>query len=757
MLETNIRIVRFGTKLRLRTRVLKVEGSEEPPKLGEIAVSVLRRECRLTSVVAGSSLLALTSESVRKVEHDREGRRVVIHDTGESRELRFSNPSDRPLMAQLLERQLSLCASQVNAWWELDSLRIWYERDSFDAASGIGAWRRYEFSAIPIDGVGIGLIVDAGTAFITQGSVADYFRKNGDGKSDRQREFNRLTARQQEQKGTLIYDNGLGRYKCWFEGWMDGATVANAGPIKARGREYGSLFEYATKECRRNLAADAPVARVSFNGLEGAQMVPADWLRIRVMNDSVPGRLKKVDKLCPAERCRLIEGFWDKLGPHPLGQGLPGLERGFWHPSSEQILKLRIPTLLFGDDHPLERPETDGVGDLKKNFRERERYLAKYGCWLVPKTLLRTVHLAIRKDCGELTAAWLAAGIQNRLSVWTRKHMSVELVCADTLDALKQKLRDVAEPGLAVVVFPDHDPATYHDLEYDLNEWRIKRITERQLARNAEYLPDEEPDDDVPETDSADWESFVDKCALDVLELLECVPYIPVATPNYEARLGIDVGHTRRHFALSLVVLRPDGREWQFRAETKVSGKADYKREGINRKILADEIADLAQCAAQAGIKGINSLLGVRDGRECGDEAEAFEDARLEMERCGFLSSGALIEVIDFYKNSVKGIRLWERGTDGRVRQGKEGTAVLLGEGVAVAQFTGAATLTQGTAEPVMLISRTGKVQGAVEDAFASSQCNWASPSVAQRLPIELKRTDDELKRRLAQEVRRIR
>jgi len=85
------------------------------------------------------------------------------------------------------------------------------------------------------------------------------------------------------------------------------------------------------------------------------------------------------------------------------------------------------------------------------------------------------------------------------------------------------------------------------------------------------------------------------------------------------------------------------------------------------------------------------------------------------------------------------------------------GPKASLGEGVAVAQFTGAATLTQGTAEPVMLISRTGKVQGAVEDAFASSQCNWASPSVAQRLPIELKRTDDELKRRLAQEVRRIR
>src|SRR5713101_186788 len=106
MIETNIRIVKYGATLRLRTRVLKFEGSEEPPKLGEIAVSVLRRERWLASVVSGNSLLALTPQLVRKVEQDKEGRRVVIQDTEESRELRFSNPADRLLMAQLLERQL---------------------------------------------------------------------------------------------------------------------------------------------------------------------------------------------------------------------------------------------------------------------------------------------------------------------------------------------------------------------------------------------------------------------------------------------------------------------------------------------------------------------------------------------------------------------------------------------------------------------------------------------------------------------------
>jgi hypothetical protein len=754
MLETNIRIVRFGTKLRLRTRVLKFEGSELPPKLGEIAVSVLRRERRLASVVSGGTLLALTSDPVREVEQDKNGRKMLIQDTGESRELRFSNTADRHLMAQLLERQLELRVSGLNSLWSLDSLRIWYERNYFDAASGIAAWRRYELSAVIIDNVGIGFAVDVGTAFITQSSVADYFVRGTD---ESLREFNRLTSRQKEQKGTLIYNNGIGRYKCWFEGWSEGITVSNTGIIPARGREYESLYEYVKEECRRSLTPNAPVARVSFSGLEGTQKVPAEWLQIRVMNESVPGRLKKVDKVCPAERCRLIEGFWDRLGTNPLGQGLPGLEKGFWQPSREKTLRLHIPPLLFGDDHVLEGPEADTIGEIKKNFRDRENYLAKYGCWYIPQTVLRTVHLAMRNCCGELTASWLAAGIQSRLTTWMKRQMSVELICEDTLDALKQKLRQVEEPGLAVTVFPDDDPATYHDLEYDLSEWRIKRITERQLARQAANLPEEEPEEDDADTGSSSWESFVDKCALNILELLECVPYIPVSVPHYEARLGIDVGHTRRHFALSLVVLRPDGQSWQFRAETNVSGKVDYKKEEINQKILADAIVELTKLAAQAGVKGIKSLLGVRDGRECGGEAEAFEDARAEMEESGFLTKDAVIEVVDFYKNSVKGIRIWERCSDGQVRQAKEGSGVLLSERLVVAQFTGAATLTQGTAEPVMLMARAGKVRKVIEDEFLFSQCNWASPSVAQRLPIELKRTDDELGHRMAQEVRRIR
>jgi len=753
MLETNIRIVGTGANLRLQTRVLEIEAGDDSPKTGEIAVSFLRRDRSVASVVSRNSLLALASQPVRTVER-KAGKRMVIRDTGRTRELTFSNPGDRLLLASLLERQLELQVNRSDQWWSLDSLRIWYERESFDASNRIAAWRRYELAAVVIEGEGIGLVVDVGTAFITQESVADYFVKGASG--HRKDEFLRLTSRQQEQKGTLIYDNGRGRFKCYFDQWGDGMTCSTTGAIDARGHEYESLYAYALAECPRDIRADAPVALVSFEGL-GTQKVPAEWLQIRVMNDSVPGRLKQIDKICPADRSRKIEAFWRKLGPCPLGRSLPDPVSGFWRPNAKRVVRLRIPALVFGSGHVLAAPETDSISDLRANFRDRERYLAKYGCWYVPQTVLRTIHLAIRRNCGEATASWLALGLQKCLSTWTGKQISVELITDDSLDGLKKKLRQIAEPGLAVIVFPDSDPATYHDLEYELDEWRIKRITERQLARKAAELPSEEPAKDTAETGSSRWETFVDKCALNVLELLECIPYIPASTPSYEARFGIDVGYTRRHFAVSLIVWRRVGERWQFWADTTVCAKADFKREQINRKILADVCVGLAKRAAQAGITGINSVLSVRDGKECGDETEAFEDARSEMESCGFLSQSAEIDDIDFYKNSVKGIRIWERDRNGQVHQAIEGSAVRLSERVVVAQFTGAATLNQGTAEPVITVSRSGKALSALEDEFDLSHCNWASPSVAQRLPIELKRTDDELSHRMAQEVRRIR
>src|SRR5205823_4047882 len=102
----------------------------------------------------------------------------------------------------------------------------------------------------------------------------------------------------------------------------------------------------------------------------------------------------------------------------------------------------------------------------------------------------------------------------------------------------------------------------------------------------------------------------------------------------------------------------------------------------------------------------LGSLLVLRDGRECGKELEGIEGAKLDLVKEGFITADARIDLVDFHKDSVKGIRLWDV-VDGDVRNVMEGTYVSLGGRDAVLANTGCVTLNQGTAGPVMLSART--------------------------------------------------
>jgi len=136
----------------------------------------------------------------------------------------------------------------------------------------------------------------------------------------------------------------------------------------------------------------------------------------------------------------------------------------------------------------------------------------------------------------------------------------------------------------------------------------------------------------------------------------------------------------------------------------------------------------------------------------------AVVEAQQKLISIGLLTNVAQVHTVDFHKTSAKGIRLWERIRDGEVRHALEGTALLLDKSTVVLVNTGAATLRQGTAEPLMLVARDEGIDmiKVASDVHAFCHLNWSSPRVAQRFPLALKRTDDELKNRAAQEIRRI-
>jgi len=70
-----------------------------------------------------------------------------------------------------------------------------------------------------------------------------------------------------------------------------------------------------------------------------------------------------------------------------------------------------------------------------------------------------------------------------------------------------------------------------------------------------------------------------------------------------------------------------------------------------------------------------------------------------------------------------------------------------------------ATTSSQGTADPLVLTATHDGVDmlAVASDVFATAQLNWSNPRVAQRLPTPLRRTDQILEERRAQEIRGLR
>ena len=756
MTETNIRIVNPGTELSLDTRYAQIEAQDSSPDLAERACSVLRTRYRLAAVPCPGmpGILVATQDPIQSVTLQGDDWSIEVRDGGETRHLRFANPEDTQILAELVWRCM-LTQIERTDLWRIRSLHNWYQPESFEVVKDIAAYRRYEISTIPIESVGVGISVDIGTAFFTTQTVADFFRNDisEQGQQRQKERFKFLSQRQQGQKGTLLYSLNQSKHDCYFEKYLQGITCATTGKRRIRGRDYESLLDYyRQKYPSLQVDADAPVASVSFRGLDYAQPVAARRLRLRVMNEALPRELKQVDKIPPDDRCALISGFWKLLGDYPLGRGKPGVRPRFWQPRNGRAMHIKPPDLLFAGQQVVSAPRNESIEEWEKYYRLRHTILNKEGCLEIPPRIPRTIYIAVPEKTREAVSARLAEDITARLSSWTKKQIDHRLVTYSDLDDAFSRLLLETRPGVVVFVFEDEEPATYFEISFRLERWRVKRITYNNL--NAAFTGLQSS------RNTRGWRSLIEMSALDVLQQMDCVPWKLADQLSYEAQLAIDVGWDRRYFALSLLICRPRSGSPQFWLGTAVRNKSDKGQghETINEIILRDEIVRLFQKSKGLSFDPLRSVLVLRDGRKCGQELAGIASAKSELIRSKILEDQARMDVVDVHKSSLKGIRLWYRNREGSVRQILEGSAVFLDEHTVIMANTGAPTLRQGTAEPIMLVGSSGvDMVDVATDVSAATQLNWSNPRVAQRLPTELKQTDDELKKKAAQEIRRVR
>lgn len=763
--ETNIALIPNGMSLSIHLREGLIEGTDLSPDIVQKACRTYvfdRGVAAMPHPTEKNRILIARSYAVKDVKLKGTNWSVTIKDANRpSRIYTWSRSHERPIILELIERELEAYLEHNTDLWNIDSPHIWYQPEPFIREEGIRGFRRFTVGAIDVEDYGAGIVVDVSTAFFSEESLAYFFALNVDRqqKKQRRKQFEQLTNRQKGQKGTLWYNMPGHEGKCYFVDAPNGIKCSTTGKIVVDRQEYDSLHAYYKDrypdfECSPNDRA----VKVSFQGYDRPAWVAAKCLYVRVMNDDLPYSLSQVDKIAPQERRELIQLFWKKVSDSPLKQIVDQpISIKFWQPPDNRVIHLPLPDLLYYNNNRLKAPQSRDATSYRQYYRDRQDMLDELGCYNSPATTPRTVYLAYHDTQDTVQQAAISAfkdDLNHRLQQLTRRRIAIaEPIPYQTVEQATEVLR--GKNAEIVVFILNDDPTAYHKVAYDQN-WHIKRLTPKSLHKAFAKR----------DKNHKSWESFITMNALGIVRLFNAVPYAISSIGQYQAQLIIDVGHDRRHFALSLLIAR-EGKITDFSLYTEVHPKSDHQHDTINPTVLCDSIFELFKTAMVWGLEAITSLVVLRDGEFRilnGNEKEQLReesgvlDAVAKLKQSGYLSEQVTVHMADYRKQTNRTIRLWEAEDDGRVENTLEGTGVVINSHHFVLTTTGAATLHQGTAHPVVVTGNgyCPDIIAVGKSVFDAAQLNWSSPKVAQRDAETIRAADDELKARAAQEMRGI-
>ncbi|MCC7291839.1 MAG: hypothetical protein IT449_07250 [Phycisphaerales bacterium] len=535
--------------------------------------------------------------------------------------------------------------------------------------------------------------------------------------------------------------------------------------IIVRGVRFGSLLEYYQRaNPSLQIRRDDPVVTVSFEWGERPVLVAAKLLRLRLRVEpaSLPKSMRCLAMVPEARRAF----SYAKCSPRTIetvkNAGF-SVSPGLWQPGESETVQLTPPALLFGTGKRLEAPAENGRKAYQRYFRDREQYLREYGVYRFNPAAARDITVVLpRTGRGwslETQDAYVE-GIRKDLEQLTKKNFTLRLESAETAKDIARLLKPRVA-GTCLIVFDDRElgGAGYYLLSDELRDWTLKRAVRNTVQRAWERIRSERDPQRRAQAEQ-NWRDMIFHTVLDLLDQMGVIPFRVDQWP-YDACLAIDVSEDRRYCALSFLICRDPvahpGRDglWRY---LDCWTKPDTRRETIERFQLAEKIAAIPEALHGHRLSPLKSLLVLRDGHECGDEPRAIDSGLDLWKKADVLAQGALIDVVDYHKRTVKDLRMWLLA--GREAENVlEGRAVIMDEYRAITALTGAGTLGRfGTADPLLLVTREpGRIRRAASGVFALAQHNWLSPKKAYRDAQPMRDADVELTRRMAMEVRGLR
>ncbi len=765
-METNIKLITHGSALHLWSRVIELDSFPLNPKQVQTICTLLTNS-GIPATPYGKRddkqrILIPAPYQLRKKDFKIDTWAIELKELDETLKLSFQNPLHRQKMSDLYKRRLKYQVDQRTNLWTLKntSNRMFYHESPIELnsrrnndfnISHIDGYRRLELSEIIIDYAGIGFPVDVGTAFFTNLSILEFFELG------HAKEFYEITGYYRENKGTLIFKGYDANRTCYFENFKEGVTLGNAPKVVIDHTVYDNPYEYyKQKHPHSDVSPHDRAVLVSFRNMDTPVYLPAKRVYARVMNEYLPFHLKNIDKIKPPERKRLINDFWRGLGDNPFGRGFSNINRQFFTPPSNQMGIIDMPNIIFGQGgkKTLIKPKVKNKESYRSHFRMRKNFLEENGCFFVPRNMKREIYIAYDENgVSEKTIDDLSSHLKSKIEKVTGKTVKVIPFPYDDYSSIISELASATDPQMVVFIFNNRsgEPAIYFDISSNLKKWRLKRITERQLNKQHRRLL--ESGNNYDSKEFRDWNGFVRMNSLDIIQQLGCIPFVPnTDSLDYDSQLVIDVSEKHSHFTLSLFVFKEGMSAPIF--DTLTERKSEKKKETINKEILKKYLKQLLMKHADTFKQVLlDSMLVMRDGKNCDDEYEAIKEVLMEL-RNEVFSQRFVYDYIEYRKSSLKEVRIWDK--DGRyINNVLEGSFFKTSDNEAFLATTGDGSLRQGTANLIAVTSvfTDPDINKVLRYIFVTSQLNFSSPSVAQRLTLPAKRADEELKDKRKQEV----
>lgn len=701
----------------------------------------------------------------KKVEKNKQEKLTVAFDFSASNiVLEFKNVAHQQMLADLYFRNIVIRVNNLGIYSRIssDSHRIFYEKQSFHKEGDIGAFRRYELSDVIIDGVGIGINIAIGTAFFSLKSVAQYY---ADGHSERLHELmdrmslnNTKSDKGRERRGTLTFYAPNRIQTCYFERFLPGENCASPNQKTINGEHFNNLMEYYQND-KGYINSNDSVVVVSFRNLSDVR-VPAKKLFVRIFNDKLPWKLSNTDKISPEDREYDVNKFWDSLGKFPNGRSYDGFqENRFYKPSPDRSGVMSLSGLVFGkgdgsSNKVLPAPNRQHFKTYKNHFFDRKNYLDRYGCFYVPPTIEQEIYFPFPEDANlpENMKERLAADVCEKVSKLTRS--DIEYILSDYRSHIEAaySLKEEAEneTGMVVFTFDGRNPTAYHQISSELSDWGLKRLTVKELRKKYRNLQ---------EGNHKKWESYIDLIAYDVIQQMNCIPWVLTKKLNYDIHLAIDVSEKFKYYDLSLMVHNEGMRYPVF--INHIHRKTDSYKETINAEFLEDGIRKILEEARYQIGDTLNSksMLIYRDGKDCKEEFLTIKKIMPNLMENGIVNKDLRWDYVEYRKSMMQKLRIYD--SIGRnAYNSLEGSFFDIHPNEwSIITTTGAGTLPQGTANPISIKNNFtyGNLAKIREDLFLTAQYNFSNPGKAQRLSLPLKRADEELQEKMAQEVKGLR